>query len=58
MESNVVHIVMISGEWGGDTSIHSVYSSEASADKAKKELESNLSEDMIVYVETHEVFDN
>lgn len=49
---------MISSEWGEDISIHSIYSSEKLAEKAKKEIESNLSEDMIVYVETHEIFNN
>ena len=58
MENNVVHVVIISGEWGEDASIHSVYSSESAAEKARQELESNLSEDTIVYVESHEVFDN
>ena len=58
MENNLVHIVFISDEWGEDTTIHSIYSSETSAEKAKQELESNLSEGMIVYVESHEVFDN
>lgn len=53
-----MYVVVISGEWGEETAIHSVYSSEDSAEKAKQELESNLSEDMIVYVESHEVFDS
>lgn len=57
MENNVVYVVIVSGEWGEDTSIHSVYSSELVAEKTKKELESNLSEGMIAYVESHEVFD-
>ncbi len=57
MSTNVVYVVVISGEWGEDTTIHSVYSSEESAEKAKKELESNLSEDMIAYVESHELND-
>lgn len=53
----MVYVVMISGEWGEDATIHSIYSSESLAEKAKQELESNLSEGMIVYVESHEVFD-
>lgn len=58
MENNVVHVVIISGEWGEDPSIHSVYSSEALAEKTRQEVESNLSGNTIVYVESHEVFDN
>lgn len=57
METNIVYVVMVSGEWGEDTAIHSIYSSEQSAEKVKQELESNLSEDMIVYVESHELND-
>lgn len=57
MENNVVYVVVISGEWGEDTGIHSVYSSETAAEKVRQEIESNLSEDMIVYVESHELND-
>jgi hypothetical protein len=57
VENNVVYVVIISGEWGEDTTIHAVYSSEAAAEKARQEIESNLSEDMIVYVESHELND-
>lgn len=58
MGNNVAYIVIISSEWGEDATIHSIFSSEASAEKARQELESNLSEDMIVYVESHEIFDS
>lgn len=57
MENNIVHVVIVSGEWGEDTAIHSIYSSKKSAEKVKQQLESNLSEDMIVYVESHELND-
>lgn len=57
MENNIVHVVIVSGEWGEDTAIHSIYSSKESAEKVKQQLESNLSEDMIVYVEPHELND-
>lgn len=55
MENNIVYIVLVSGEWGEDTSIHSVYLLEESANNVKQQLESNLSEGMIVYVEQHEL---
>lgn len=57
IENNMVYVVIVSGEWGEDVSIHSIYSSEESAEKVKKQIESNLSEDMIVYVEPHEFND-
>jgi hypothetical protein len=57
VETNIVYVVMVSSEWGEDTALHSIYSSEQSAEKVKQELESNLSEDMIVYVESHELND-
>jgi hypothetical protein len=57
VENNVVYVVIISGEWGEDMGIHSIYSSEPTAEKVRQEIESNLSEDMIVYVEQHELND-
>ncbi len=58
MESDVVYVVIVSDEDSQNTQIHSVYSKKSAADNAQQKLESQLGEDMVVYVEQHEVFDN
>ncbi len=58
MESDVVYVVIISDEDSQNTQIHSVYSSKSAADNTQQKLESQLGEEMVVYVEQHEVFDN
>lgn len=51
----VVYIVMIQDEFGESSSIHSVFNSEIAAEKECQQLESRLSDDMIVTIEPHEV---
>jgi len=50
-----VYVVVIQDEFGDSNSIHAVYSSEAQAKEACQELESRLSDDLIVTYEAHEV---
>ena len=58
MESNVVYVVIVSDENAENTQVHSVYSNKEAADNIQQQLESQLGEDMVVYVEQHEVFDS
>jgi hypothetical protein len=58
VESDVVYVVIISDEDSENTQIHSVFFNKSAADNTRQTLESQLGEDMVVYVEQHEVFDN
>jgi hypothetical protein len=60
VESNIVYVVIISDQDSEITQVHSVYSNKSAADNTQQKLESQLGEeeDIVVYVEQHEVFDN
>lgn len=58
MGSNIVYIVLITDDNLGHSEIHSVYSTQEAADDMKQQLESRLGEEMVVYVEQHEVLDS
>lgn len=57
MDDNVVYVVIVNEVFTDNPRIQAIYKSRASAEDDKKALESNLSGDMIVYVEEHELHD-
>lgn len=57
MGDNVVYVVLVSDEWEDSVRIQGIYKSRTTAEDDKKAIESNLTDDMIVYVEEHELHD-
>jgi hypothetical protein len=57
VDDNVVYVVVVNEVFTDSPRIQAIYKSRASAEDDKKALESNLSGDMIVYVEEHELHD-